>query len=328
MKTLPSKLELYESFMEFFKFTMELVERADTQKNYLKFAATSAQITLELFLKYYFTEIGQVQNILKEKKGVKIDDYKDFSEILNYFYSTREWSYAAKHELRHLLEVRNDIVHKGLHGGWNEELAVIIVRIIFFIHATMWSAVGKGSLKWHHIPTSISQCNVWKKGADTFVDILVNLHNIDRITCLNCGEYTMIPGDIFALEGADTEEYLVCANCLTAIDIENTATLIRCYECEEFSYFIDRLNEQKDQLYVAGCSECGTRTWVRKCKSCHRFYHPSTVEEAEGSGYYFCSRDCLEIFEEEEAFQKKIEHKKPSKRTRRVKSRNRNVLDS
>jgi|GEM_PF-2440445 len=309
MKILPSKQELYESFNSFFDFTMELVERAENQEKYLQFAAMNAQITLELFLKYYFTEIGEINNILIEKKGKKINDYKEFSEILNYFYSTRRWSYAVKHELRQLLEVRNAIVHKGLHREWNEDLALIIVRIIFFIHLTMWEEFGKGSLQWHHVPTPISKCNIWKKGANTFVEILQNIHNIDRITCLNCGEYTMVTGEIFALEGADDDEYLVCVNCLTALNMEHQVAKIRCYECEEDSYFIDRLNEQEDQMHVAGCSECKIDTWVRRCKNCLRFYHPSIAEELKENGHYFCSNTCLEIFKQELIFLKEIRNK-------------------
>ncbi|MDP2514763.1 hypothetical protein Q8W17_08140 [Photobacterium damselae subsp. piscicida] len=63
------------------------------------FAAVNSQVSLELFLKYLFTATGRVDEIRKTKKGELIDDYREFNEILNRFFSSKTWSFGNKKSL-------------------------------------------------------------------------------------------------------------------------------------------------------------------------------------------------------------------------------------
>ncbi|MDP2544982.1 hypothetical protein Q8W15_12320 [Photobacterium damselae subsp. piscicida] len=69
------------------------------KKKNLVFAAVNSQVSLELFLKYLFTATGRVDEIRKTKKGELIDDYREFNEILNRFFSSKTWSFGNKKSL-------------------------------------------------------------------------------------------------------------------------------------------------------------------------------------------------------------------------------------
>ncbi|TFZ48163.1 hypothetical protein E4T25_17755, partial [Photobacterium damselae subsp. piscicida] len=112
-KTLPTASELKESYESFANFTFELLSEIGNKKKNLVFAAVNSQVSLELFLKYLFTATGRVDEIRKTKKGELIDDYREFNEILNRFFSSKTWSFGNKKELVELMQTRNSIVHRG-----------------------------------------------------------------------------------------------------------------------------------------------------------------------------------------------------------------------
>lgn len=294
MKTLPTESELHNGFNDFSKFTFELFEKVTPSSKYLKFAAVNSQVALELFLKYYFVKLGKTKDIQKTKNGKLINDFKDFSQILSHFYSTRRWSYGKKKELAKLLDSRNSIVHRGQSSTWDAELAESVVRTLFFIHATAWSEFKKTVLFNNNLPHKISENSIWRKAAEDFASDVDD----EVYCCLGCGAYAVIYSELMVLDDSNSEDDLICLCCLSSLDTRNQAKLLECYKCFEKSYYIDSLNEQEDQLYVGKCVECETSTWVRKCKECEKYYHPSESKEVHMAGKYFCSKDCWEIYRE------------------------------
>ncbi len=274
--------------------SFELLERADQDRKYLKFAAVNAQIALELFLKFYFTKEGSVDKIRKKKNDVFQSEYIDFSQILNLYYSTRKWSFGVKRELVDLLEARNSILHKAQHSGSLEELAINVVKTLYFIHST-WHAKFGGLLfeRSYGLPSTLSKNKMWRKGVQGFVRQLEGIHKMDVIPCLACDQKTVVTGEFFELVGAEGAEYLICLNCFDSLDVEDEARLIKCHVCKKHTYIIDALNEQKRQLHAGKCTTCHENSFVRRCIECDRFYHPEDGEFNDGVKY-FCSSDCLE----------------------------------
>lgn len=103
-KVLPTQDELKESYLAFSNFTFELLGNIEKKQSNLIFAAVNSQIALELFLKYLFTAKGEVDKIRKIKKGSLTNDFKDFNEILNCFFSGRTWSHGDKKGLTELMK--------------------------------------------------------------------------------------------------------------------------------------------------------------------------------------------------------------------------------
>ena len=295
---LPTEYELRDGFNEFANFTFDLLDNVEADSKYLKFSAINSQIALELFLKYWFVRQGRLTDIQKEKNGRPLNNFISFSDILHLFYSSKTWSYGEKKEFIKLMEARNSIAHKAQTTSWNEELAKIIIRTLFFIHATAWSDFGETLLFKSHMPHSISENEIWKAGSESFALSISKLYDSTPQRCILCEARTVISGEIMALEEGDSEDDIICLNCLTSLDIENQINVITCYACNEPSYIIDILNEQKKQLYVGKCSECSTNTWVRKCKNCESFYHPNDSKEIKRNNMYFCSSICSELHEE------------------------------
>lgn len=293
MNSLPSEDQLQEGFVDFSMLAFELLERSDKNYKYLKFSAVNAQIALELFLKFHFTKSGKIDQIRKKKNGVEQNDYIDFSQILNLYYSTRTWSYGVKRELADLLDARNSILHKAQHAGSPEELAINVVKTLYFIHSTWHSDFG-GLLfeRSYGLPPAISKNKMWRKGVQGFVKRLKNTHHMDVRNCLACQQHSVITGEFFGLSGAEGMEYLICLNCFDSLDVEHEARLIRCHVCKNRTYIVEALNEQERQLFAGKCTACHEDSFVRRCSECESFYHPEDGE-FNSEGKYFCSSDCL-----------------------------------
>lgn len=290
---------LYDSFNSFLKFSIDLVGELDKNKDNYKFAVVNMQITLELFLKYYFIRKGLSKYVIDRvnDNGIK---YKDFYMVLNNYFRVSKWSYGRKKELTKILQIRNNIVHSGTNTQWNKEVVGYIIRCIFFMHGIMSSEfdellIGNNKFK-------LRNNVLWTESVEEFIDDLVIIHKDFPIrTCLSCGEYTLIPKEIFDI-GEPTSSVvddLVCLNCLDVYEMESDNTIIDCYECIDGSYFVNLSNPQEQQLYVGKCSECGTNTWVRKCAECERLYHPSDEQEVNFQDKFFCSEECVEMYKDD-----------------------------
>lgn len=290
IKNLPSETELREGFIDFSKFTFELLERTTENNNNLKFAAVNSQIALELFLKYYYVKMGKVEGILKTKAGKPIGEFNDFSQILNHFYSTRTWSYGQKKELAKLLNARNAIVHKGQSSKWDADLATIIVRTMFFINATAWSSMGETILVNNYTSHTIGENPIWRKGAEDFASEFCR----DTYPCLSCGAYAVTSAEVMVLDDSNSEDDLICLCCLSSMNTKYEARLLECYKCSDKAYYVDAMNEQAHQQYVGKCVECKTNTYVRKCGRCKDYYHPANTPEVQVGEKYYCSESCAD----------------------------------
>lgn len=293
LKTLPTEFELKSGFTDFLEFTLDLLQRCENDGKLLKAAAVNAQIGLELFLKYYFKKIDQEDRIRRKKGDVLLNDYVDFSQVLGCFYSSRTWSYGEKKEFVRLLEARNSIVHRGQESGWDEELAVIISQVFFFIHCTSWNEFEEGVLFNNYRPHPVSKVQVWRKGAERYAQRIAGMWDAPLYRCLSCDAVAVVSGELMSLdESTVTVEDMICLCCLSSINVEDEGRLLECYKCFEVSYWIDALNEQDNQSYVGKCTECKTDTWVRKCLNCERLYHPLASNEVREGDFYFCGDDC------------------------------------
>lgn len=293
MKSLPTEHDLKSGFTDFLELALDLLHRCEENKKLLKAAAVNAQIALELFLKYYFKKIGKENEIRRKKNGIAQNDYTEFSQVLGLFYSSQKWTYGEKKELVRLLEARNSIVHRAQDSDWDEELAVIIARVFFFIHCTSWMKLGESVLFNNYVPHPISKVIVWRKGAESYTADLSDMTGEERYRCTSCGAVAVISGDLMALdESTDAHEDMICLCCLSSVNISLEARLLKCHQCSEKAYWVDALNEQGNQLYPGKCMECDMNTFVRKCQNCKHFYHPCVTDEAKWNGKYFCCENC------------------------------------
>lgn len=289
--------DLYNLFISFLNFTFDIIGNLEKDNNQYKFAVVNMQITLELFLKYYFIRTGRSEYVFKSKKR-NASIYKDFSDVLNSYFKVNHWSYMKKKELLTILETRNSIVHRGMNSEFNIDIIKYIVKCVFFIHGVLNSTFGELLLS-DKIPKLITS-RLWTKGVNDFLDDLICDIDCELKTCFSCGEYTVIAKEIFDIgePSLNAIDDLVCLNCFEVYEMEPFNTIINCHSCFENSYFVDLLNPQKDQLYAGVCSECGMDTRVRKCSECGQLYHPSEVQEVIYNNKYYCSNDCLECYKD------------------------------
>lgn len=98
----------------------------------LKFAVVNMQVALELFLKYYFISIGKEEWVFKDINAIKLE-FRDFSQILDRVFSSKDILISKKKNLKHILESRNNIVHRGKYNEWDDELADNIINCALFI---------------------------------------------------------------------------------------------------------------------------------------------------------------------------------------------------
>jgi hypothetical protein len=224
VRTLPSEAELRECFLDFAHFSMSLIQNSETNPKYLKYSVVNSQISLELFLKYYFKKRGDEDVIRKVKNGVLQNDYVDFQQILSHFFSSRKWSYGNKKELLRILDARNDIVHRAQSAAWDNDLAEAVVGTCFFIHATAWSGFGENALYNNYEPHELSKVKIWRVGAESFADRVAKMWGGTTKKCVQCCSKTVVSGDFMALDESNADQDdMVCLCCLTSVNIQDEA---------------------------------------------------------------------------------------------------------
>jgi len=299
MKRLPTKDELEAGYRKFSLFTFDLLTKANTDSRFFTFAAVNAQISLELFLKYVFTRENRVTEIQKSKKGVPIEDFVEFSQILSHSINEGIIEGLDKKDIRLLLDARNSIVHRAQGIDVEKELAEIIAGCFLVIHHVSWLKFGTSLLHQSMGLHPISENQVWVNSVEKFVANLAGTFSASPIRCIHCDNKTIVSGEITTLDSGQDEEDIVCLCCLTSMHTSKNINLIQCVECETQSYYVDILNEQEKQLYVGGCSTCGHREWVRKCTYCGEFSFPSVSDEEYLNEKIFCSKSCKNDFTDE-----------------------------
>lgn len=299
MKRLPSAEELERAYREFSHFTFDLLCKASKDDRYFKFAAVNAQVSLELFLKYVFTTEGRIQEIQKKKNGAPIDDFVDFSQILNHAFNVKIVEGIRKGDLEWLLAARNSIVHRGQNLNVEQELAEIISCCFLLIHTISSARFDQSLLSQSMGIHPISQNEAWIAGVEKFVANLAGRFSLAPVNCIHCGNNSLVSGKVVTLDDSQNEEDVVCLCCLNSMNTVYDINLLDCPSCKRQSYFVDILNPQEKQWFVGGCSECDNREWLRKCKQCEDLYFPSQVKEVSGDDVFFCSNNCKEYHYEE-----------------------------
>src|ERR1035437_2853647 len=282
--------ELKESFISFFDFSLSLIETLDKTNGHLKFAVVNMQISLELFLKYYFVKLGKLEYVFSDDKK---ETFKDFSTVLNAYFSQEKFPLVSKKHLRTILESRNNIVHKGKLHDWDDELAEYFINCVFFIQGTYKNTIDETliySSNWSH---KISNNKIWRNGAEKFAKKISLEYDLKPLVCPECLSKAMVDMEIFNFDEYNQIEGIQCLSCFIYYDTETAAEIIKCNVCLEKSFLLDKLNEQKEQVYYGMCLNCDNKDIVRKCKNCEIFYFPSTnVNEIKDNGIYYCSESC------------------------------------
>lgn len=292
MKRLPTSEELEAGYREFALFTFDLLTEANTDARFFTFAAVNAQISLELFLKYVFTSENRVNEIQKSKNGVPVQDFVEFSQILSHAINERIIEGLEKKDIRLLLDARNAIVHRAQGIEVENELAEIIAGCFLVIHHVSWLRFGTSLLHQSMGCHPISKNSAWVNSVEKFVQNLSGTFSGSPIRCILCENKTVVSGEITTLDSGQDENDIICLCCLNSLHTREAVNLVQCVQCGIRSYFIDILNEQKQQLYVGGCSTCGHREWVRKCAYCEEWSFPSVSDEERFDGKIFCSKSC------------------------------------
>jgi hypothetical protein len=256
----------------------------------------NSQIALELFLKYFYSKNGLIDQIRKKKKNQYINDFNDFSQILNHFYSQENRTIIERKELAKLLDVRNSIVHKGQDKTSEKDIAESVVRTLFFIHSTAWFHFNENLFFNNYTSHKIGESRLWRRGAESFAEDFIDGRYANIYKCHACGAHACISAENLALDDSNHEDDLICLNCFSTVDLSIQAKLLDCHRCYETAYYVDSLNEQDNQLYIGKCVECETEDRVRKCKECGRYYHPSEEDEVKINNVYFCSENCADFY--------------------------------
>ncbi|KAF2337833.1 hypothetical protein [Flavobacterium nitrogenifigens] len=291
--------ELKNGFTSFFHFSLKLIEDLSEENNNLKFAVVNMQISLELFLKYYFLMIDEPERVFTIKNRNR--RFRDFSEVLKSYYSISGNNYYAdKKNLISILESRNDIVHKGKYKKWDDDLANYIITCIFFIQGNFKNLTSETLLGTQYHPHKLSNNWTWKTGSSKFARKIADKFDDEPLECPHCYSRSLINKEIFEFDDQGEIENYQCLTCLCEVDTQIHGALIECCECNKKAYYVDKLNIQSDKTHLGACFNCGNKMDLRHCENCDKFYfHDLQEEENEFDENYFCSNDCVEVFKED-----------------------------
>lgn len=290
--------ELKNGFNSFFHFSLSLVEKLSKENNNLKFAVVNMQISLELFLKYYFIQNDMPERVFILKNGKR--KFRDFSEVLNsYFSVVKTGHYAEKKHLITILESRNDIVHKGKFKTWDEDLSKYLISCVFFMQGIYRSEFGETLIEPEYHPHKLSNNSVWRAGAIEFAHKVANEFNKKALECPYCCSESLILKEIFDFDNQGEVDNYQCLTCLCEVDTLISGAFVKCCSCQEKAYYVDRLNIQLDKTHFGACLNCGNKMDLRHCDNCEKFFfHDLQENEFKVDTNYFCNSNCLDFFKE------------------------------
>lgn len=287
------KDELGTSYRQFFDFSIKLLENLTERNNHLKFAVVNMQISLELFLKYYFVAIGEPERIFSLKNGKK--RYKDSSDVISIFFSTERMAYIKKNHLDVICQKRNDIVHKGKVNEWDDELAEYIISCALFIQGTLKSqfdeTIFTPAYSWSD--NKLSKHSIWRNGAEKFAIHLSSTFNCQLLHCIHCDARAFINKEYFNYD--EVGEGFQCLACFHDIDTEHDTNIIKCDFCGEDAYLVEILNPQPHQIHLGKCLSCEERIDVRQCSGCEEYYFFTNRDEFVIDDTYYCSENCYKL---------------------------------
>lgn len=284
------KNELKESYESFFHFSMNLVKDLDNNNDNLKFAIVNMQISLELFLKYYFIETGKKFWVFKDDKKF---EFRSFSEILDKVFSNRDILMVKKKVLKDILEFRNDIVHKGKHHNWSDDLALNLINCTLFIQGLLNKEFQESLIPISYDDNEFSSNSIWRKGAENFAKNLCDLNKESVYECIYCYSRAMVNKKFFTFDEYDDEGFQ-CISCLRDLKLEDQFKLGFCKACNHNSFVIDHLNQQTDKTYNGCCLNCGMKYFAFNCCQCDIYFIDFDNEKLIENDKIFCTQECQE----------------------------------
>ena len=287
-------IELEKGFKSFYLFALSLIKDLNKENGHLKFAVVNIQISLELFLKYYFLMKGESKKVFKITKGKA--EYRQFSDIAADFYKyNKSEQNLPKKRLVKIMEARNNIVHKGKFNEWCEDTAEYIIECAFFIQETLGKEFGVSLLKPNYPSDRVDINPFWRDGAYKYAKKLIHDTNDVVMECPFCFSKSLIHNSHFDFfEESYIDDGLSCLSCFCCVDLEMEGDLIICCACDKKSYFVETNNIQKDKLHLSKCFYCDNTMDVRTCEYCDKHYFVDmTDSEVFHNGSYFCSNSCF-----------------------------------
>lgn len=257
----------------------------------LKFAVVNMQVALELFLKYYFISIGKEEWVFKDINAIKLE-FRDFSQILDRVFSSKDILISKKKNLKHILESRNNIVHRGKYNEWDDELADNIINCALFIQGLLNKEFNESLIPISYdVQNEFSTNWIWRKGAEKFAKNLAELNQGDVYECINCCSRALVDKKHFTYDEYDDEGFQ-CITCLRDLQLHYQIGLCKCTACGKHSFILDCLNEQEGHTYHGCCVNCGMKYFAYKCDSCEEFFLDFDNERIEFKNHIFCSEKC------------------------------------
>lgn len=291
------KIDLKNSYESFFHFSLDLIKTMNKDNQNLKFAVVNMQIALELFLKYYFISIGKHDWVFKDTKSPNKLEFRDFAQILDRFYSNPDILISKKKSLKHILDSRNDIVHKGKCNDWDDKLADNLINCTLFIQGLLNKEFAESLIPLSYEESEFSRNWIWRKGAEKFAADLAELNKCNVYECIDCCSKALIDKKIFTYDEYNDEGFQ-CITCLRDLQLHNQIELCKCTACDENSFIIDCLNEQANHTYNGCCVNCGMKYFAYKCDSCGNYFLDFDNERIEVNNHIFCSDKCKCSFDE------------------------------
>lgn len=280
--------ELKKSYKDFFLFAINLVNSINAENSNLKFAVVNMQIALELFLKYYFLRKGKTEWLFSHMEKLK---FKDFSEILDRFYSKdSDILVTKKSHLKKILEARNKIVHSG-KDAWDEELAINLINTALFIQNVLIREFDETLIDSSNAPSiSISKNQIWRKGTESFASNLGKLNNKKVYECWFCYSRSFMDKKIFTYDENDDDGFQ-CVTCLNSLTLDYQIGIAECI-CGDNSFVLDCLNPQKEGEYIGRCLNCDISYHAYRCDKCEKYFLDFDNKRIIDGNKVFCSNEC------------------------------------
>lgn len=282
------KKELQESYESFFHFSINLVKGLDDNNDNLKFAVVNMQVALELFLKYYFIATGKESWVFK---NLKTYQFRNFSEVLDKVFSNQDILITKKKVLKEILESRNDIVHKGKHHEWSDELAMNLINCTLFIQGVLNRQFNTSLIPISYDNNEFSSNITWRKGAENFAKNISDLNKTSVYECIYCCSRAMVDKKLFTYDEFSDEGFQ-CISCLRDLQLEDQIKLAFCKACDHNAFIVDHLNQQSNKSYNGCCINCGMKYFAYNCCGCDKYFIDFDDERLIVNGKIFCDKEC------------------------------------
>lgn len=278
--------DLEKNYKDFFHFSLELIRQIDNNNNYLKFAVVNMQISLELFLKYYFLKKDKDEWLFsKPDKFV----FKDFSVILNAFFAEPNFLITRKKYLHNILEARNKIVHEG-RTAWNEELADNLINTTLFIQNVLNREFQETLMEsWDDAFKDLELNTIWKNGTENFAKNIAKLNNAKVYECWFCYSDSFLDKKLFSYDEFEDEGFQ-CITCLNSLYLHHQIGVAEC-TCGDKTFVVDCLNPE-DKKYDGKCLNCHMKYFAFHCDHCEKYFLDFDDERLEIENSIFCCEEC------------------------------------